>query len=132
MVFKYIFVLICFFSINSNAQPVELFCKGLNTGTDIRTETHEFPMWVNFSPADFGGIRNFLVPACIADSKNSNNVSSCRSTSNELDCTCNNFMGTTMINLSRITGKLNIKTFFTKKESWSGEYYCDKITTKKF
>jgi len=129
---KYLFILFFTFSCNSHSQTLELFCKGLNSGSDIRSEAHEFPMWVSFSPADFGGIRNFLVPACMTDSKSPNNVPSCKSTSNELDCNCSNSMGMTMINLSRITGKLNIKTFFTKKDVWSGEYYCEKITTKKF
>ncbi len=132
MVFKYFFALICFLSLNSHSQTVELFCKGVNSGTDIRTGAHEFPMWVSFSPADFGGIRNFLVPSCMADSKTPNNAPSCKSTSNEFECICSNSMGTTMINLSRITGKLNINTFFTRKDNWSGEYSCDRLPTKKF
>lgn len=130
--FKYFFALICFFSLNSYSQTIELFCKGVASGTDIRSETHEFPIWVGFAPADFGGIRSFLVPACIPDKQNPNNAPSCKSTSNDLDCICNNFMGTTMINLSRVSGKLKIQTYFTKKENWSGEYSCDRMPTKKF
>ena len=129
---KYFICLICFYCFNSQAQTVELFCKGSNSGTDIKTVKHEFPILVSFSPAEFGGIRNFLVPSCMSDTKNPNNAPTCKSTSNEIDCVCSNSRGTTAINLSRISGKLDIQTFFVSKESWSGEYYCEKITTKKF
>jgi len=129
---KHLLIVIWFFSFNTQSQTLELFCKGSTSGTDIRTDSSEFTMWVSFAPPEFGGIRNFLVPACMEDSKTPNNTPSCKSTSNELDCTCNNSIGTTMINLSRISGKLSIQTFFKDKNNWEGNYYCDKITTKKF
>lgn len=129
---KYFVCLIFLICINSHGQTIELFCKGSNSGSDIRTVKHEFPILVSFSKAEFGGIRNFLVPSCMSDTKNPNNAPTCKSNSNEIDCVCSNSRGTTAINLSRVTGRLDIQTFFVSKESWYGDYYCEKITTKKF
>ena len=130
--FKYFFLFICFFSFNSYSQTVELFCKGVSSGTDVRTESIEFPLWVRFDPADFGGIRSSVVPGCMANVQSPNAGPSCKSTSNELDCSCKNHLGFTTFNLSRITGRLKTLTLFTDKARWEGDYYCDKITSKKF
>ncbi len=117
----------------SSAQNIELYCKGISTGTDVRTESHEFPMSVSFTVPMFSGIRMFMIPSCI-NYKNIKDpiIPDCKSNQNELSCTCSNSSGITMLNLSRVNGRLNIKTFFNTKESWEGEYMCEKITSRKF
>jgi hypothetical protein len=66
---KIVFIFISFFTLNVQSQQVELFCKGVNTGTDVRNESLEFPMWVTFKPPDFGLVRRVLVPGCMDDGK---------------------------------------------------------------
>lgn len=135
-------ILICFLLIfgvqNSFSQEIELLCKGKSSGTDVRLENHEFPMTVSFTIPYFSGIPIVLVPACNEFDKNKPAViPACTVTSNELTCNCTNssgkiMSGITIFNLSRITGRLRINTYFNNKVSWEGEYFCEKITARKF
>ena len=131
-------LIICFFIFllgiqNSFSQEVQLLCKGTTSGSDIRTSFNEFPITFNFSTPDFFGIRMHLIPGCLQmDPNKPEIVPSCTVNSNEMNCTCANSLGTTILNLSRVTGKLSIKTFYSKKEYWEGDYACEQITKRKF
>ena len=131
---KLIIYFIFLFGINNSfSQEVQLLCKGITTGSNIRSSSNEFPITFNFSTPEFYGIRMHLVPGCLQlDPKKPEIIPSCTVNSNEMNCTCVNTLGTTVLNLSRITGRLSIKTYFTKKEYWEGEYSCEQITNRKF
>jgi len=125
--------IILFFSLNVCSQEIELICKGVNRGSDIRTESHEFPVMVDFVSPGFRGIRFFLVPSCFSiQNLTIPIIPVCTANQNEMECICTNSLGLTRINLSRITGRLNIKTFFERKEVWEGDYSCERVTKRKF
>ena len=130
---KIIYILILFSIQNSYSQEIELFCNGTNKGTDIRMSKYEFPMKVNFSIPDFYGIRSVLVPSCLQFNPQKPPITpKCNVNINEMNCSCVNSQGTTSIILSRITGRLSIQTFFFDKAYWEGEFFCEKITGRKF
>lgn len=135
-------ILICFLLIfgtqNSYSQEIELLCKGISSGTDVRTDNYEFPMTVNFTTQYFHGIPMPLIPSCWEyGEKITAILPVCTVNSNEMTCTCSNSARSKMssasnFNLSRVTGKLTINTYFKNNNSWKGDYFCEKITARKF
>jgi hypothetical protein len=119
-----------FFSKIACAQTVELYCKGNSSG-DFGSEEREFSLNVSFAPADFGGIPQRFVIGCM-DLKEKSQTS-CTSSVNNLVCTCHNSIASTFFNLSRVTGRLTIDSYYSDGLKVSrGIYECSRISKRKF
>jgi hypothetical protein len=116
----------------ANAQVIELSCSGQVSGTNIATEQDEFLITVDLTRGNFWGIKNGSIPGCI-ELEQTKREFSCSTSNNEFNCSCKNSLGQTFINLSRVTGRLKIDTYWQKERAiWNGIFSCERITSRKF
>lgn len=120
------------FSQVASSNLIDLSCKGISGGTDIRNEYKEFDITVNIVTGEMFNYPNRVSMGCIVTSQGGSQT--CSVGRNYISCECKPpplFAERGSMHLSRNTGKLKITTYF-KDAIWEGNYSCEKVSTKKF
>ena len=126
------FIAFLFISVSSYAQKIDFLCIGTTSGTDIRDGSLEVPISVNVATGEIWNFGVTFAPGCFTFGSDKKVPQSCKVNPNEIICTCvNSYNHSSIIKLSRITGKLRVDTIFNN-QSWWGNYSCEKITSRKF
>ena len=123
------------FSIQATAKPIELLCVGKTYGTNIKTTSFEIDLTIE---EDSGEIYDFPMYKAMGCSSTFGEVHrSCDKSESRFRCSCNNNLGYSIIEVSRISGKLNIQSVLKSKktkldESWTSDGTCQLRPKKKF
>ena len=136
LLLKYWFTLcILVFSLQATAKPIELLCVGKTYGTNIKTTSFEIDLTIE---EESGEIYDFPIYKAMGCSSTNGEVNrSCDKSEPRFRCSCSNNLGYSIIEVSRISGKLNIQSVLKSKkskleENWTSEGTCQLRPKKKF
>lgn len=116
----------------ASSDIVDLTCKGMSGGTDIRSEYREFDITIDTLTGEMYNYPNKVSLGCIRSPNKGSK--SCSAERTFITCECKAdplFAEGGSMQLSRNTGRLKITTYF-KKAIWEGDYSCEKASTRKF
>jgi hypothetical protein len=120
------------FSQTAPSSQIDLTCKGLSGGTDIRSEYREFDITVDTVTGEMFNYPERVAMGCIVSPKKGSIT--CSANRNFIACECKAdplFAERGSMHLSRNTGNLKITTYF-KNAIWEGNYSCERVSTRKF
>ena len=124
---------------NALARDVlNLYCRGVSESNNAPPQQQEFSMNFDRTTGDLWEFPLYIAPGCI-DLKNPAKMK-CSVDQNMGRCYCTNTMGGSLLELSRITGRMKVTTTFESKGvkkaddlRWiEGVYECERAPDRKF
>ena len=136
MIFKYgltLFLLV--FSSYVTASPIELLCKGKTSGSNISTTSFEIDVTIEEESGEIYGFPTGKAMGCSSSFGEIHR--SCDKSESRFICSCSNNLGYSIIEVSRLSGKINIQSTLKFKkskseETWISEGICKLRPKKKF